>query len=87
MQVRRRPLAAREVVATAGLVRGYAETYRRGLISWNRIVEGVVEPMLSGALPRAHFADAVMQARLAATKDPEGAALEETIAAIWRMGG
>ena len=81
------PLAAREVVATAGLVRGYAETYRRGLTSWNRIVEGVVEPMLSGALPRAHFADAVMQARLAATKDPEGAALEETIAAIWRMGG
>ena len=81
------PLAAREVVATAGLVRGYAETYRRGLISWNRIAEGVVEPMLSGALPRAHFADAVMQARLAATKDPEGAALEATIAAIWRMDG
>jgi indolepyruvate ferredoxin oxidoreductase, beta subunit len=79
------PLAAREVVATAGLVRGYAETYRRGLTSWKRIVEGVVEPMLSGALPRAHFADAVMQARIAASKDPEGAALEETIAAIWRM--
>jgi len=79
------PLAAREVVATAALVRGYAETYRRGLSSWNRIVEGVVEPMLSGALPRAHFADAVMQARLAAIKDPEGAALEETIGAIQRM--
>jgi indolepyruvate ferredoxin oxidoreductase beta subunit len=79
------PLAAREVVATAGLVRGYAETYRRGLTNWNRIVEGVVEPMLGGALPRTRFADAVMQARLAATKDPEGTALEETIAAIWRM--
>ena len=31
--------------------------------------------MLAGRLPRAHFADAVLQARLAASKDPEGEAL------------
>ena len=30
----------------------------------------------------AHFADAVLQARLAASKDPEGEALAATIAAI-----
>jgi indolepyruvate ferredoxin oxidoreductase, beta subunit len=78
------PAAACEVVATAALVRGYAETYKRGLANWTAIVEGVVEPMLLGALPRAHFADAVLQARLAATKDPEGEALAETIAAIAR---
>ena len=47
-------------------------------------MEGVVEPMLAGTLPRAHFADAVLQARLAASKDPEGEALAETIAAIAR---
>jgi len=41
--------------------------------------------MLAGKLPRTHFADAVLQARLAATKDPEGEALAETIAAIGRM--
>jgi indolepyruvate ferredoxin oxidoreductase beta subunit len=76
------PAAAGEVVATAALVRGYADTYKRGLANWTRIVEGVIEPMLSGALPRAHFADAVLQARLAASKDPEGAALGDTIAAI-----
>ncbi|HZT47496.1 MAG TPA: DUF6537 domain-containing protein, partial [Hyphomicrobiaceae bacterium] len=76
------PAAAREVVATAALVRGYADTYKRGLANWTRIVQGVIEPMLSGALPRAHFADAVLQARLAASKDPEGAALGDTIAAI-----
>ncbi len=76
------PAAARHVVATAALVRGYADTYKRGLANWTRIVEGVIEPMLSGALPRAHFADAVLQARLAASKDPEGAALGDTIAAI-----
>ena len=69
------PAAAREVVATAALVRGYADTYKRGLANWTRIMDGVVEPMLAGRLPRAHFADAVLQARLAASKDPEGEAL------------
>jgi hypothetical protein len=40
--------------------------------------------MLAGRLPGVHFADAVLQARLAASKDPDGAALGETIAAIQR---
>lgn len=78
------PAAAREVVASATLVRGYSDTYKRGLANWVTIMEQVVEPMLGGALPRAHFADAVLQARLAASKDPEGEALAETIAAIAR---
>jgi indolepyruvate ferredoxin oxidoreductase beta subunit len=76
--------AAREVVASAALVRGYADTYKRGLANWNRIMASVVEPMLAGALPRSHFADAVLQARIAASKDPEGEALGQTIAAILR---
>ena len=78
------PAAAREVIATAALVRGYADTYKRGLANWNRIMEAVVEPALAGALPRGQFADAVLQARLAAMKDPEGEALANTIAAIGR---
>jgi indolepyruvate ferredoxin oxidoreductase beta subunit len=76
------PAAAREVVATASLVRGYSETYKRGLSNWVRIMDEVVEPMLDGRLPSRHFADAVLQARLAADKDPEGEALDQTIAAI-----
>ena len=76
--------AAREVIATAALVRGYADTYKRGLANWSRIMEAVVKPGLSGVLPRAQFADAVLQARLAAVKDPEGEALANTIAAITR---
>ena len=76
------PAAAQEVVASASLVRGYADTYKRGLANWTRIMDEVVEPMLAGALQRAHFADAVLQARLAASKDPEGEALAATIAAI-----
>jgi indolepyruvate ferredoxin oxidoreductase beta subunit len=78
------PAAAREVVAAAGLVRGYADTYKRGLANWNRIMAEVVEPGLSGKLSHAQFADALLQARLAAVKDPEGEALAETIAAINR---
>ena len=81
------PAAAREVVATAALVRGYADTYKRGLANWTRIMGSVVEPMLAGRLPRAHFADAMLQARLAASKDPEGEALAETIAAIAHTAG
>ena len=76
------PAATREVIASAALVRGYADTYKRGLDNWTRIMEAVVEPGLSGALPRAQFADAVLQARLAAVKDPEGEVLAKTIAAI-----
>jgi indolepyruvate ferredoxin oxidoreductase, beta subunit len=76
------PAAAREVVASAALVRGYADTYKRGLVNWTRIMEAVVEPGISGALSQAQFADAILQARLAAVKDPEGQALAKTIAAI-----
>jgi indolepyruvate ferredoxin oxidoreductase beta subunit len=81
------PAAAREVVATAALVRGYADTYKRGLGNWQKIVDEVIEPMLAGVLPRAHFADAVLQARLAASKDPEGEALAKTIAAVQAIAG
>jgi indolepyruvate ferredoxin oxidoreductase beta subunit len=78
------PAAAREVVATASLVRGYADTYKRGLANWTSIVAEVVEPMLDGRLPRQHFADALLQARLAASKDPEGETLRQTLDAIAR---
>ncbi len=54
------------------LVRGYADTYKRGLANWTTIMERVVEPMLAGDLPRVHFADAVLQARLAASQGPRG---------------
>jgi indolepyruvate ferredoxin oxidoreductase, beta subunit len=76
------PAAAREVVASAALVRGYAETYKRGQANWAKIASAVVEPMLAGELSGITFADAVLQARLAASKDPEGEALTRTIEAI-----
>lgn len=76
------PAAAKEVVACAGLVKGYADTSRRGRRGFDLIVATVIEPALAGDLPAAMFADAVLNARLAASKDPEGTALDETIASL-----
>ena len=79
------PAAAREVVATAALVAATPTPTSAASHNWTAIMDGVVSPMLAGKLPRAHFADAVLQARLAATKDPEGEALAQTIGAVGRM--
>ncbi|HUZ66102.1 MAG TPA: indolepyruvate oxidoreductase subunit beta family protein [Beijerinckiaceae bacterium] len=76
------PEAATQIVLTAGLVKGYGETYERGLGSWRRIADEIIEPMLDGRLPARHFADSVLQARIAASADPEGARLSETIASL-----
>ncbi len=64
--------AAKAVVASAALVKGYGETMKRGLKNWKLIADFVIEPFLEGKLPGDHFADAVTQARLAALKDPDG---------------
>jgi indolepyruvate ferredoxin oxidoreductase beta subunit len=74
------PDLAVEVAETARLVKGYGATEARGRANWTRIVEALVEPALAGDLPEA--AEAVLQARLAALKDPEGDALDRTLAAI-----
>lgn len=76
------PAAAREIVALAAIVRGYGDTYRRGSRNFDRIVAEIIEPGLVGKHPRAILADAVLQARIAASKDPEGAALSATLIAI-----
>ena len=73
---------AREVVETARLVKGYGETYKRGHANWNRIAGEVIEPFLAGRLPSAQFADAVLQSRLAALADPEGARLGAVIDSV-----
>jgi indolepyruvate ferredoxin oxidoreductase beta subunit len=76
------PDVAREVAETARLVKGYAATDARGRRNWDRIVAEVIEPGLAGELPHDLLADAILQARLAAQKDPEGDALDRTLSAI-----
>jgi indolepyruvate ferredoxin oxidoreductase beta subunit len=70
--------AAQEVAALAGLVRGYGSTYARGRQNYAAIVAG----LLAGNIPAPLLADALLQARLAASKDPEGQTLARVIAAV-----
>lgn len=77
------PAAAREVIETARLVKGYGDTYRRGHANWRKIVERIVHPMLAHELPLKDFADAVMQARMAALADPDGRRLDDVIDSLW----
>ena len=63
--------AAKAVVASAALVKGYGETMKRGLKNWTLLANFVIEPFLVGKLPHNQFADAVTQGRIAALKDPD----------------
>lgn len=73
---------AREIAESARLIKGYGDTYKRGLQNYRRISEEVIAPALAGRLiPRA-AADAVANARVAALADPDGESLSRTLAAI-----
>lgn len=74
--------AAMEIVETARLVKGYGDTWKNGQANWARIADEIIEPMLAAPAAPAHFADAVMQARIAALADPEGARLASVIASL-----
>ena len=76
------PAAAAHVIARADLVRGYGATDARGLAAYDRISAALVEPVLSGGARPADWDDRLLQARLAAEKDPDGAALSRTLAAM-----
>ncbi len=76
------PAAAEGIAETAPLVRGYGSTYKRGMRNWRLIEDRILKPCLTGQRDPAHLADAVLQARLAATKDPDGQTLDRMIAAF-----
>jgi indolepyruvate ferredoxin oxidoreductase, beta subunit len=73
---------AREIAESARLIKGYGDTHRRGLGNYRRIADEIIAPTLAGRLPARQAADAVANARVAALADPDGDALERTLAAI-----
>lgn len=81
------PEAAVQIVETAQLVRGYGNTYKRGLQNWRLIETEIIQPGLDGTLKPDMLADGVLQARLAAIKDPDGTALNKTISAFRAVAG
>lgn len=73
---------AREIVDCARLIKGYGDTFKRGVGNFELIRLRVVLPALNGRIPLAQATDAVVQARTAALADPEGNSLANTLAAF-----
>jgi indolepyruvate ferredoxin oxidoreductase, beta subunit len=73
---------AREIAECARLIKGYGDTYKRGLANYRRITDEVIAPALAGKMPPRAAADAVANARVAALADPDGETLSKTLAAI-----
>lgn len=73
---------AREIAESARLIKGYGDTYKRGLQNYRRIAREVIGPALAGRMAPRAAADAVANARVAALADPEGESLSRTLASI-----
>jgi indolepyruvate ferredoxin oxidoreductase beta subunit len=73
---------AREIAECARLIKGYGDTFKRGLANYRRISDEVIAPALARRLVPRAAADAVANARVAALADPEGDTLSRTLAAI-----
>ncbi|WP_428664704.1 indolepyruvate oxidoreductase subunit beta family protein [Reyranella sp.] len=73
---------AREIAESARLIKGYGDTYKRGLDNYRRITAEVIAPALAGRMAPRKAADAVANARVAALADPDGESLDRTLAAI-----
>jgi hypothetical protein len=78
----KQPASAAEVVATATMVQGYGEVYRRGIADWHAIIDGLAKPTFDGELPLGDLAGAIAEARTAAMPDPRQVSLKRAIAQI-----
>jgi hypothetical protein len=78
----KQPASTAAVVATATMVQGYGDAYRRGMADWHAIIDGLAKPTFDGVLPLADLAAAIAEARAACTPDPRQIALKRTIAQI-----
>ncbi|MGH6996297.1 MAG: indolepyruvate oxidoreductase subunit beta family protein, partial [Stellaceae bacterium] len=63
-------------------IKGYGDTWKRGIANYRAIFEHVVRPALARRLPVTIAADAVANARTAALADPEGVRFTAMLADI-----
>jgi indolepyruvate ferredoxin oxidoreductase beta subunit len=71
-----------EVTECARLIKGYGDTFARGLANYQSIETRLIRPALAGQIPLPPAADAVASARTAALVDPEGESLARCLAEI-----
>ena len=72
---------ATEVAECARLLKGYGETYKRGIGNYQIIVTRLIRPALAPSRPVLEDAALIAQARTAALADPEGVNLRKIIGA------
>jgi indolepyruvate ferredoxin oxidoreductase beta subunit len=77
------PLAL-EVAECARLLKGYGDTYARGIANFATIEARVIRPTFAGDIPLARAVDAVASARTAALVDPDGESLTRCLAELDR---
>jgi indolepyruvate ferredoxin oxidoreductase beta subunit len=73
---------ALEVAECARLIKGYGDTYARGLGNYRIIEARLIRPALAGQIPPARATDAAASARTAALVDPEGESLAKCLSEI-----
>ncbi len=78
----RSPQFAFEIAECARLIKGYGDTYARGLANYRAIERAVIRPALAGEIRLEIAADAVLNARTAALADPDGESLARCLADI-----
>jgi hypothetical protein len=78
----KQPASVGAIVATATMVQGYGQAYRRGIADWHAIIDGLAKPTFDGVLPIDDLAGAIAEARAAAMPDPRQVALKRSIAQI-----
>ena len=76
------PDLALDIAECARLIKGYGDTYARGLANYRDIETRLIRPALAGHIPLARAADAVTSARTAALVDPDGESLAKCLAEI-----
>jgi hypothetical protein len=78
----KQPQSVPAVVATATMIEGFGDPYRRGLADWHAIIDGLAKPTFDGDLPLTDLAGAITEARAAIMPDPRQVALKRAIAEI-----
>jgi indolepyruvate ferredoxin oxidoreductase, beta subunit len=71
-----------EVAECARLIKGYGDTFARGIANYQIIETRLIRPALADQIPPPRAADAVASARAAALVDPEGESLAKCLAEI-----
>lgn len=82
-----RPAAAAAVVATATLIHGEGESYRRRVANWHVVIDTLAKPVFDGVLDLPDLAGALVEAQALALADPDPEALRRDVLRLTAAAG